>query len=366
MNNLPICIDVKQSGPGREFVTRPYSALLCFCLRSCVALLTFFVCACASVDEKKEPALADVKVRDDGRSNSAAAPSRPASAASKTVNLIPAEAAASGASKPSVAPASHGGGSGTAPALAGGGAAGVTPSSPDHGPAATAPQSSAQELPAPVPAPPSTAAVPSAPATAPPEAPSSPTPAADTGAGTRLVIGRVDSSPKVREPEATAPIEGVVPSLPAQTKLPDVGDLKGAFNMPEDAGLRRTLTDLIGTWRQVEGGNAGDIAEGGYAASELVFTKAGFMQLVRTFDSQGKVKLTRQVDFILKAAGKLSVGEANPPQASTLITKKIVIPQDNGRSIVISPATQSLPANLSLSLKEGRLVLDGKTYVKVK
>jgi len=360
MNNLPICIDVNESGAGRESICRPHSALLRLWLRSGVALMALYVCACASVDEKKEPALADVKVHDNGRSHSAPA------AASKAVNLIPTGAAANGTAKPGGASASHGGGSGAGPADAGDGEAGVSPSSADRGPVATAPQSSPQESPASVPASSSTAAVPSAPAVAPPDAPSPPTPAADTDAGTRLVIGRVDSSTKVREPEAAAPIEGVVPSLPAQSKLPDVGDLKGAFKVPEDAGLRRTLTDLIGTWRQVEGGNAGDIAEGGYAASEVVFTKAGFMQLVRTFDSQGKVKLTRHVDFLLKAAGKLSVGEANPPQASTLITKKIVIPQGNGKSIVISPATKPLPASLSLSLEDGRLVIDGKTYEKVK
>lgn len=182
-----------------------------------------------------------------------------------------------------------------------------------------------------------------------------------------LVIGRRPSSQgSPRNPpkeESKAPVQGVVPQAPEEIELKSVRD---SIHKIKDEKLRQFLTKVAGTWKQTVAGNQSDLFEGGYRSSLIHIGAEGIIEIERAFDKAGSVVLRRKFDYLPNDDGGLVLGGKVRPSDGVLIKKTIELPDEDGSVTHIVPAARSLPATVQVQLSGDSLVLDGKTYRRVK
>lgn len=182
-----------------------------------------------------------------------------------------------------------------------------------------------------------------------------------------LVIGRRSSTQgsasKPLKEENKAPVEGVVPQAPEEIELKNVRD---SIHKIKDEKLRQFLTNIAGTWKQTVENNRPDLFEGGYRTSQIHIGAEGIMEIDRSFDKAGSVILRRKFDYLPNDDGDLVLGGKVRPGDSVLIKKAIELPDEGGSVTRMIPASRSLPATVKVQLNGDSLVLDGKTYRRVK
>jgi hypothetical protein len=142
------------------------------------------------------------------------------------------------------------------------------------------------------------------------------------------------------------------------------GAVRGEARARDDAATRQTRSELVGRWKQVEGGNDGDFAEGGYASNELTFDEAGVLIIARSFDDEGSVRLRRQLTWTLDTPDELALDKAAAEKQSAAITRDTAIPTANGGTATIHPPQTAPPATVRIRLAGKRLEIAGKTYEK--
>lgn len=170
-----------------------------------------------------------------------------------------------------------------------------------------------------------------------------------------------DSVTEEREPE---PIEGLLEPAVEEADLPDID---GVFKVDDVEEADRLFAQLIGKWHQTGGTNKADIAEGGYASSEIEFLPAGTLVIRRKYGEEEAFVLTRHTDYAWNENGELVIGEEKPLEKDDLIQEEVIIGVgEKGDKVRITPAAQVLPLKMPFVLSDNKLKIGGKIYTRIK
>ncbi|MCH2136849.1 MAG: hypothetical protein MK101_09750, partial [Phycisphaerales bacterium] len=113
------------------------------------------------------------------------------------------------------------------------------------------------------------------------------------------------------------------------------------------------------------GGSRGaDLAPGGHDVARLLIASSGLLEFDRIYGrGSDAVHLRTRLDWTIKD-GKMVVG-SNDELRKGRLSKAITLPVGSGTKRV-TPPSRTLPATLTFEVSENQLVLDGRTYRRVR